>query len=90
MKRQYYLAVFETKNKAVYLYSILESMGYVNFQLVSTPCTIKAGCNYSIKFNNIKYADILIKEAEELNIGVTDIYFAEIKDGRYKYKKISI
>ncbi|MEY8415368.1 putative Se/S carrier-like protein [Tissierella praeacuta] len=90
MNRNYYMAVFQTKNKAVFLYSVLESIGYTNFQLISTPCTIKAGCNYAIKFINIKYADILIKEAKELDIGTPDIYIAENKDGRYKYKKIYI
>ncbi|CAK7053598.1 hypothetical protein CIW83_07315 [Tissierella sp. P1] len=90
MDQNYYIAVFETKNKAVFLYSILETMGYSNFQLISTPCTLKAGCNYSIKFRNIRYADVLAREAEELNIGAFDIYFVEKKDGKYKYKKTNI
>lgn len=90
MNQNYYIAIFETKNKSVFLYSILETMGYVNFQLVSTPCTIKAGCNYGIKFSNIKYADILAKESKTLNIRVPDIYFAEKVNGKYKYRKISI
>lgn len=90
MKMDYYLSVFETKNKAVFLYSVLETMGYSNFQLVSTPCTIKVGCNYAIKFGHIKYADILVKEANELDIGIPDIYFVEKKAGKYEYEKISI
>lgn len=90
MDHNYYIAVFETKNKAVFLYSILETMGYKNFQLVSTPCTIKVGCNYAIKFVNVRYADILAKEAKELNIGTFDIFFAEKINGKYKYKKVNI
>ena len=65
-------------------------MGYDNFQIVSTPCTIKAGCNYSIKFNNLKYTDIIKKEANDLGMEAPDIYFAERKDGKYKYKRIYI
>ncbi|WP_353096741.1 DUF3343 domain-containing protein [Tissierella praeacuta] len=90
MDHNYYIAVFETKNKAIFLYSVLETMGYKNFQIVSTPCTIKAGCNYAIKFINIRYADILAREAKELNIGAFDIFYAEKINGRYKYKKVNI
>ena len=90
MSNNYYLSIFKTKNQAVFLYSILESMGYDNFQIISTPCTIKAGCNYSIKFSNLKYADILYKEAKELGIEAPDIYVAERKDGKYKYKRVFI
>lgn len=90
MNQNYYIAVFETKNKAVFLYSILETMGYKNFQLVSAPCTIKVGCNYAIKFGNLRYSDIIEKESKVLNISVPDIYFAEKINGKFKYKKITI
>ena len=90
MKMNYHLAVFNTKNKAVFLYSILESMGHENFQLVSTPCTLNLGCNYAIKFGNIAYSDIIIKEAKDLDIGIPEIYFADKKNGKYHYNKISI
>lgn len=90
MNQNYYIAVFETKNKAVFLYSILETMGYKNYQLVSAPCTIKVGCNYAIKFGNIRYSDIIAKESKALNISIPDIYFAEKINGKYIYKKITI
>ncbi len=90
MNHNYYIAVFESKNKAVYLYSMLENIGYTNFQLISTPCALKVGCNYSIKFTNIRNVDALIREAKELGVGVPIIYFAEKADGKYKYKKINI
>ncbi len=90
MNESYHIAVFETKNKAVFLYSILETIGYRNFQLISTPCVIKAGCNYSIKFGDRRYIDVIVNEAMELGLDIPDIYFAEKKNGKYKYKKISI
>ena len=90
MKMNYYLAAFDTKNKAVFLHSTLESMGYKNFQLVSTPCALKAGCNYAIKFGDIRYANILVKESKVLGIDIPDIYFADKRNGKYYYDKISI
>lgn len=90
MSESYHIAVFETKNKAVFLYSILETIGHRVFQLISTPCVIKAGCNYAIRFKDKRYVDIIVKEAKELGIGLPDIYFAEKKDGKYKYTKMPV
>lgn len=90
MSNKFYLSVFKTKNQAVFLYTVLETMGYDNFQIISTPCTIKAGCNYSIKFSNLKNTDIINKEAKELGIEAPEIYIAERKDGKYNYKRVYI
>ncbi len=90
MRDNYYLSVFKTKNQAVFLYSTLETMGYKVFQLVSTPCIIKAGCNYSIKFSDRRYVQIILNIAKDLEIEVPDIYFAEKINGKYKYIKILI
>lgn len=88
MNQNYYIAVFETKNNAVFLYSILERTGQKIFQLVSAPCNIRVGCNYAIKFSNINSIDIIIKATNEININIPDIYFAEKINGRYNYRKI--
>lgn len=90
MVNNFYISVFESKNKAVFLFSALESKGYKGIQLVSTPCSIKAGCNYAIKFINKRYIDIIKKEGKELGIEKIDIYYADRINGRYKYKKIMI
>ncbi|NLV88499.1 MAG: DUF3343 domain-containing protein [Tissierellia bacterium] len=90
MVDNFYISVFETKNKAVFLFSTLESKGYRGIQLVSTPCSIKAGCNYAIKFTNKKYIDIIKKEGAELGINKIDIYFAKRINGRLTYKKIYV
>ncbi|NLK44059.1 MAG: DUF3343 domain-containing protein [Tissierellia bacterium] len=90
MVDNFYISVFETKNKAIFLFSTLESKGYRGIQLVSTPCSIKAGCNYAIKFVNKKYIDIIKKEGEELGIYNIDIYFARRINGRLTYKKVYI
>ena len=87
---RYYICAFATKNMAIYLFSILDGLGYKEFQLISTPCEIQAGCSYSIKFTNIKDLDILKREAKNLNIEIGDIYFFERKDGNRFIKKLSI
>lgn len=85
---KYYVCAFDTKNEAVYLYYILEKEGYNNFQLVSTPCLIQAGCGYSIRFNNIKYLNILIKEAGKVGIPVEKVYLLGRKDGKRTIERI--
>ena len=88
---KYYLCVFESKNMAVYVYSILEKLGYSNFKLVSTPCEIKsAGCSYSIRFNNIAYVEILKKQSKKIGVKIKNIYLVERKDGRRVIRKVPI
>ena len=85
---KHYICVFNTKNMAVYTFTVLEGLGYKNFQLVSTPCEIKAGCSYSIKFSNIRYLDILKKEVKKIGVEIEDVYLVERKDGRRTINKI--
>lgn len=85
---RYYICVFSTKNMAVYTFAVLEKLGYKNFQLVSTPCEIKAGCSYSIKFSNIRYLDILKKEVKKIGSEIEAIYFIERKGGKRSINKI--
>ncbi|MCF6465673.1 DUF3343 domain-containing protein [Clostridium sp. Cult2] len=87
---RYYICAFTSKNMAMYLFSSLDGLGYKEFQLISTPCEIKAGCSYSIKFGNIKYLDILKREAKKLGIEVSNIYFFERKNGKRSIKKLTI
>ena len=87
---RYYICAFSTKNIAMYIFSNLNRLGYEEFQLISTPCEIQAGCSYSIKFANIKDLDILKEKAKNLDIEIGDIYFFERKDGKRFVKKLSI
>lgn len=88
MVDNFYISVFQTKNHAVYLFSRLQSKGLAGIQLVSTPCSIKAGCNYAIKFRSKNYIDVIKKESQELGINKLDIYFAKRVNGRLTYNKI--
>lgn len=87
---KHYICVFKTKNMAIYTLTTLERLGYKNFQLISTPCEIKAGCNYSIKFNDIDYLDILEKQAKKIGAEIQNIYLIERKEGKKIIKKIII
>lgn len=88
MNYKYYICVFKSKNMAVYTISILEKLGHKNYQLISTPCWIKAGCSYSIKFNDMRYFNILEREANKIGAEVENIYLIERKDGKRTYKKL--
>lgn len=87
---KYYICVFKSKNMAIYTFNILERLGHKNFQLVSTPCKIKAGCNYCIKFNNIKYLDVIEKEANKIGAKIQNIYLVERKNGKRTIKQVTI
>lgn len=73
---------------AIYTFSILEKLGYKNIQLVSTPCQIKAGCSYSIKFNNMEYLNIIKKYSEKIGAKIEDVYLVERKNGKRTIRKI--
>ncbi|MCF6464134.1 putative Se/S carrier-like protein [Clostridium sp. Cult1] len=90
MDYRHYICVFKSKNMAVYTLTILERLGHKNFQLVSTPCGIKAGCSYSIKFSNIKYLNILRKEAMKIGAEIENIYLIERKSGKKSMEKVII
>lgn len=87
--KDYYLYVFESKNHGIFIYNLLESEGYKNFQLVSTPCGIKAGCSYSIKFLNWNYSEVIDKRIEEYNLKKPRIYFIKYGNGKYYYNEIN-
>lgn len=90
MDYKYYICVFKSKNMAVYTLAILERLGHKNFQLVSTPCGIKAGCSYSIKFSNMRYLNILRKEAIKIGAEIENIYLIERKNGKKSIEKVVI
>lgn len=88
LKDKYYICTFDTKNMAIYLSAALERQGHKGIQLISTPCEIKAGCNYSIKFNDLKYLDILEKEVAKLGIKINSIYLVDRICGKRTIKKL--
>lgn len=88
-KKDYYLYVFESKNHGVFIYNLLETAGHKNFQLVSAPCGIKAGCSYAIKFSNWNYAQIINRRIEEYNINKPRIFFMRYENGKYYYNEIN-
>lgn len=86
--KKYYIIVFNSKNVAIQIYYNLETKGNTKFQLISTPCKIKAGCSYSIKFNDLRDINMLLNESKHINKNSNDIYLVERKDGKKEYTKI--
>lgn len=73
----YYIAVFDSRNHAVQLYQYLLSRKLHQFQLIPTPCTLKAGCSYSIRFDVLEDYYILLIEAGKVNKKITSVYEAK-------------
>ena len=90
IERKYYLAVFESRNHAIQLHQHLQRNKLLQFELVSTPCKIKAGCSYSIKFSNLNDLDLLVGEARSIKKEVASVYLVERSYGKRILKKLNI
>ncbi len=84
----YFLVVFESKNHAVLLYTLLEAKGDNLTQLVSTPCRLKSGCSYSIKVKNKSHLKSVIEEAQANHLKNLKFYYIEKISGKTTYKEI--
>lgn len=88
MVNEHYLCVFQSRNHAILIFSLFEEEGKDYFQIVSTPCTLQAGCGYSIRFFHKSYIELLLKRINENNIPKPKIYYGERIQGNIKYKEI--
>mgnify|MGYP005860593611 CR=1 FL=1 len=83
----YCLAMVDSGNYAYKLYSIMRSKGY-DVEVVSTPCKLaKSGCGYCIKLP-LEYKDIIVKEGQENNICIREIYIVKTEGCKNAYEKI--
>ncbi len=87
-QNNFYLMVFQSKNHAIHLYSLLESKEMNIIKLISTPCAIMAGCSYSIKILDERYIESIKQLAEDLNIKKYKFYYAERIKGKTDYRKL--
>lgn len=87
---QYYIAVFDSRNHAMQLYQHLKRNNFSQFQLIATPCKIKAGCSYSIKFNKLEDYDLLLAHATKIKKKISAVYIAEKVNRNRVLKKLNI
>ena len=78
----YYIVIFKSKNYTMQIFSMLEKLGYRKFELIPTPISIGIGCNYSIKFKNLKDLLIVKDAAYNMDVQIKNLYSIEKKDGR--------
>lgn len=90
METRYYLAVFDSKNHAIYVHQYLKKKKLEGYELVSTPCVIKSGCSYSIKFVNFQLHKELIEQAGEINKKIAAFYEVNRSYGRRTVEKLTI
>ncbi len=82
-----YLLVFTSHNQAVFLFNKLLKKGY-KVELVSTPCSLSAGCTQSIKFME-KDLQTIKTEAKISSMKVRGIYKIVKSSNKYTYIKIT-
>jgi hypothetical protein len=90
IESKYYLAVFESRNHAIQLHQYLQRSKLMQFELVSTPCKIKAGCSYSIKFDNLNELEILLMEARAFKKEIASVYLVQRSYGKRVIKKLDV
>ena len=82
-----YLLVFASHNQAVFLFNKLLRKGY-KVELVSTPCTLSAGCTQSIKFKE-KDMQVIKTEIKAGAMRVKGIYKITKNGPKYTYIKVT-
>lgn len=87
---KYYIAVFQSRNHAIQLYQYLSKHRYTQYELISTPCRIKAGCSYSIKFRDLKDYEFLKDLAEKANRNIYAVYEISRRNGRRVLNKLDL
>ncbi|QUH20604.1 DUF3343 domain-containing protein [Alkaliphilus sp. B6464] len=90
MKDKYYIAVFESRNHAIQLYQYLSRQHYSQYELVSTPCKIKAGCSYSIKFTDLKDYEFLKNLADKSARNILNMYEISRQNGKRILSKLDL
>ncbi len=88
MINKYYLCVFKSSNHAFLIFNLLQEEGKDLFQLMATPCILRVGCGYSIRFFHKSYMDLILKKIKENDISIPQFYLADKINGNMKYKEI--
>lgn len=90
ISNKHYLCVFKSRNHAILIFSLLEEEGKDFFQLVSTPCSLKSGCGYSIRFYHKDYKDLILNKVYKEDIPLPKFYFADKVQGNMRYRELRI
>lgn len=77
------LMVFSSNNYASLLYSELLKKNY-KVEIISTPCSLSAGCSESLKFPE-KDLTAVLNIAKELKVPYKKIYLMKVVNREYKY-----
>ncbi len=90
IKNKYYIAVFESRNHALQIYQYLSIKNYRQYELISTPCKIKAGCSYSIKFSDLEHYEFLKDLTDKSNRKILSVYEVTRKNGKRVLVKLDL
>lgn len=88
IRKNYYLCVFNSRSHTLFVYNLFEKEGKDIFQLVATPCVLRTGCGYAIKFSHKGYIDLISKKVEENNLPTPKFYLVDNIRSNTKYKEL--
>lgn len=81
-----YIVLFVSYNQCMLLYRKLKEKKY-DIELISTPCTLSAGCSQSIKFEEGYLQDIKT-EVKKSSVDIKAVYKVIVKNGVKSYEKV--
>ncbi|MCY6370546.1 DUF3343 domain-containing protein [Clostridium ganghwense] len=85
-REEIYIIVFNSSNESIHLYKILKDKRY-DVEIMSTPCTISAGCSRAIKVQE-REIHFVIEEIRRNKVSIRGIYKKVYKDSKFYYLKI--
>ncbi|MGV8980883.1 putative Se/S carrier-like protein [Clostridium sp.] len=82
----FYIIVLNSSSVSIHLFKLLKDKK-LNVVIMSTPCTISAGCSRSIKVNECDI-DVAIEEIRNKKIIINGIYKKVYRGNVFHYLKI--
>lgn len=83
-----YIVVFNSVANSTQLFRILKNSGF-DISIISTPCTISAGCSRAIEFKEDDL-DKIIQIAIENPTGIQGIYKRVLDKRRFYYTRVKV
>lgn len=86
---KYYLIVFDSKNHAYYLESILKNMGY-KVILIQAPRYLTRNCNFAIKIYDDEVLQVALNKLDTKRLAFYKVYKYYINNDKPTYKAIKV
>lgn len=85
---KFYLIVFNNRNYALAVQSIMKNKGIKDILAISLPCKIKSGCDLCIKTHDLENVKLIINECKD-KYKINKIFSGNKVNGIYVYRLLN-